>query len=390
MNLLEKRILKTRTSLARLPGKWASLNHRVKSLYSGKPAPTMAFHVIGGLGDHILSARFIRDFVNQAGPVNFDIYTKRPGLAEWVFADIPGLSNVLHASADIKFMRNQYAMLIDAIGYLAIRHANLPKLQQIGNEALLKLHEDIKAQKPQLKKFIEHHPNLDGYLGHYVAMQGLKRHNFLHHMAGIEYVGDGMSLHTDETALHTFGLSGTKYITISNGYDDQTTIAPGQVVTKVYPHHGEVASILKRYFPGLKIVQIGAATSTPIDAADMNLIGKTSLKQAAAIIKGAALHIDNEGGLVHLARALDTPCCVVFGPTSLNYFGYDSNLNIAPMQCGGCWWMDGRWMVKCIQGAPQPPCMFSQNPRDVAQKIYQVFAPVLVADWPAPLKVRFA
>jgi len=315
------------------------------------------------------------------GPIPFDVYTKRPALAEWVFRQIPGLSSVLHTSSDIPWLRGQYALFVDAIGYLAIRHVNERRLCSFDHPGLTELRRRVKTQQAPLQKLIHHHPNLDGYLGHYVATKGFKRHDFLHHMAGIAYSGDTLSLPTDEDALQTFGLTGKRYITVSNGYDDATEVEPGQVVTKVYPFHAEVMARLKKTYPDLTVVQIGAHTSTPIDAADVSLIGKTSLAQVASLLQHALFHVDNEGGLVHLARAVGTRCCVVFGPTLVGYFGYNANLNIAPRECGGCWWMEGRWMTRCVKGASQPPCMYTQSPLDVVAQIEMTFAPEL-----APLR----
>jgi hypothetical protein len=122
------------------------------------------------------------------------------------------------------------------------------------------------------------------------------------------------------------------------------------------------------------VVQIGAGNSTPIDTADFSLVGKTTLSQGAALIQHAQFHLDNEGGLVHLARALGTRCCVVFGPTLPSYFGYEANLNIVPRECGACWCMEGRWMTHCVKVSALPPCMYTQSPLDVVAQIELAFA----------------
>ncbi len=46
----------------------------------------------------------------------------------------------------------------------------------------------------------------------------------------------------------------------------------------------------------------------------LNLAGKTTLLQAAAVLQQAALFIGNDSGLGHLAAACDTPTLTVFGP----------------------------------------------------------------------------
>ena len=371
MNMIQRRIEKTKTSLRRLPLKIRSIKYRLASLSSSGGRPVIAFHVIGGLGDHILSARFIRDFLSQAGEFEFDIYTKRPPLAEWIFRTIPGCRNILHVSSDIKWIRMQYALFIDAIGFLAIRYENKKALSKPEAHPLLKLCGSISARKEALHNFIEKQPMLDGYLGYYASIKGKSRHNFLHYIAEIEYEGDELHLPVADGVLGKHNLIPRTYITISNGFDDQFTISPGQLVTKVYPYHAQVAVQLKKAFPSLKIIQIGASTSTPIESVDLNLVGSTTLAEAAALLKHALLHIDNEGGLVHLARALGTRSCVVFGPTLSSYFGYEANLNISPLVCGGCWWMEGRWMTQCVRGDARPVCMYTQPPENVAARIVE-------------------
>ena len=45
-----------------------------------------------------------------------------------------------------------------------------------------------------------------------------------------------------------------------------------------------------------------------------NLCGKTTLMQAAAILGSASLFIGNDSGLGHMAAAMGTPTCTLFGP----------------------------------------------------------------------------
>ena len=126
---------------------------------------------------------------------------------------------------------------------------------------------------------------------------------------------------------------------------------------------------LRQKWPELRFVQIGVTTSQPLEEVDLNLINRTSLKDAAGLISGALLHIDNEGGLVHLARCLGVDSCVVFGPTPSNYFGYGDNINIDPTFCGGCWWNNETCMDQCPRGFETARCMTDQSPGSVADAI---------------------
>jgi ADP-heptose:LPS heptosyltransferase len=161
------------------------------------------------------------------------------------------------------------------------------------------------------------------------------------------------------------GLAPQAYITIHNGFDTTEVIHRGSS-TKTYPHFGEVIKILRRSIPEFKFVQLGAATSVPIEGVDLNLISKTNLAEAAGLIRGAAIHIDNESGLVHIASCFGTLACVVYGPTNPDFFHYPGNGQVRPMICGGCWWITKDWLSRCPRGE-EPICMHGQPPKNVAE-----------------------
>jgi heptosyltransferase-2 len=46
-----------------------------------------------------------------------------------------------------------------------------------------------------------------------------------------------------------------------------------------------------------------------------NLVGRTTLMQAAALIAGAKAVVANDSGLMHLAAALGRPLVALFGPS---------------------------------------------------------------------------
>jgi hypothetical protein len=85
-------------------------------------------------------------------------------------------------------------------------------------------------------------------------------------------------------------------------------------------------------------------------------------------LQHAARHIDNEGGLVHLARCFGTRSTVVFGPTPIDYFGYEENQNIPPSAYGGCWFITESWMSHCPRGFATPICT-EQEPATIARMI---------------------
>jgi ADP-heptose:LPS heptosyltransferase len=191
----------------------------------------------------------------------------------------------------------------------------------------------------------------------------------MHLMAGIAYGGDRMEVPQNDLMRARLGLARGTYVTVHNGFDTDFVIT-GRRATKCYPHFGAVVARLKRQLPGVTFVQIGTTTSAPIDACDLVLLHQTTLDEASGLIAGAALHLDNEGGMVHLAACLGTRSAVLFGPTPSDYFGYPGNLNFDPPVCGNCWWTKRSWMDVCAKGYETPLCLSEQDPDMVAQAIY--------------------
>ena len=110
------------------------------------------------------------------------------------------------------------------------------------------------------------------------------------------------------------------------GKDKIVSVAPGaRSHTKQWTREGFV-SVSKSLTakPGVKVVLVGdqhdLKISTQIaqasgDAAVLDLCGKTSLKQLAAVLKKSALLITNDSAPMHIAWAVETPVVAIFGPT---------------------------------------------------------------------------
>lgn len=88
------------------------------------------------------------------------------------------------------------------------------------------------------------------------------------------------------------------------------------------------AAVARLLSPEFKLVQIGSAAD-PALPVDLDLRGKTSLREAAAVLANSAVFLGLEGFLVHLARAVECPSVVVFGGRARpEVFGYSANHNL--------------------------------------------------------------
>lgn len=322
----------------------------------------VAITVSGGLGDLIVIARCMRDLAAEVEPFSFDVFAPSPGLAQWVFSAVPGfdrayvdtLDDLAGRAYDVRLRLNQTVVIVyDSVRWARLRQA--PRMMAAVNSMRQS------RRRGGLEPYIQHHPRLDNGLARKAVYANRNRNDFLHSLSGLEYGGDRLPIAADDTVLARLGLEGRPFVTVHNGFDTNFVIA-GQRATKCYPHFAEVAAGLKAARPDLVVVQIGTTTSDPIPGVDLNLIGQTSLREVAGLLRATALHLDNEGGLVHLAACYGRRSLVVFGPTPSDYFGYAHNINVDPVRCGGCWWIDELWMDRCPRGMAQPECMFTQRP----------------------------
>ena len=160
-----------------------------------------------------------------------------------------------------------------------------------------------------------------------------------------------------------------KYITVNRGVEAGRTFAEN---VRMWPlrSFNELVPLLKSYFPGIPVVQLGASPKScaPIEGVDISLVGKTSLDDLKCVLAHSLLHVDGEGGMVHLRHALKGgPSVVMFGPTSIDLYGYPENLNIPSGVCTWCEWTHDSWNEQCARTCKtgESECMRAIKPAQV-------------------------
>lgn len=355
-----------RTALMRRSGTIAKVVANTE-LNLGTSIPQIAVKISGGVGDYVVIARFLRDLVSAVEPFEFDLYCASPRNADWVFRSVPGFRE---AYSEFLFdeLADNYWLALRVSQFVSLDRERAKWYLLRKYRRLTAVFSNLIRFRPEIDVFIEHHPYMDGFLGQKAVFMGFSRENFLHGMAKVNYGGPRLDLCSDLSVVDKFDLGRQSYVTINNGFDPGFFVT-GTRATKCYPHCDELVRIFKSRFPGVMVVQLGTDTSIPIPGVDINLVAKTSMQQAAALLSHSRLHIDNEGGLVHIAQCLGTTSCVIFGPTSLDYFAYPSNINIRPHFCGGCWWTNLTWMDACPRGFDTARCMSTQDPEAIVAAI---------------------
>lgn len=178
-----------------------------------------------------------------------------------------------------------------------------------------------------------------------------------------------VSVKNEEEILGKFGLISKKFITINR----EGGLAGQSDTTKLWPlkYYRKLIADLKETAPQYQIIEVGCGKGERLGNADKNLAGKTSLEEIKVILKHALLHIDSEGGLVHLRHALKGGAsCVFYGPTSPQVYGYSENIslcsNVCPIYCE-CY--SRTWQKKCLRG--KRICMESITPQYALDKIIE-------------------
>lgn len=130
--------------------------------------------------------------------------------------------------------------------------------------------------------------------------------------------------------------------------------------TKTLPADKLERIVRKLKRSGVPSVLLGASRDdAPVAGVDFDWRGRSSLRQAAAILRDAALFIAPEGGIANLARAVGRNGIVFFGSTPAPFFAFSTNTNIQPQICGGCWWTTPSYLYQCPRLLRTPACVQS-------------------------------
>ncbi|GJG88437.1 hypothetical protein tb265_36180 [Gemmatimonadetes bacterium T265] len=125
---------------------------------------------------------------------------------------------------------------------------------------------------------------------------------------------------------------------------------PNQIAVQSAGMHARFAMKTKQWFPerfqavvsalgnDFNFVQVGARSDPPLDGA-LDLRGKTSVRETAAILSRSLAFVGQVGMLMHLARAVDCRGVIVYGGRELpTQSGYSCNENLyRPVFCSPCW-----------------------------------------------------
>jgi ADP-heptose:LPS heptosyltransferase len=337
---------------------------------------TIAARLDGGIGDVMLASPLLEALFDTIERCEIDVFFHQPEAARFIFANARFVRRV-HPVSQLAQIEGQYDVSLRTLQFARYAVRAPEKIQRVCPDFAERMRE-AGSRFNAVRGLADRQPSLDGLWGRISVRAGRNVLDSIGYLGGLD-----VNRHTDlflapDPAAYAFlssqiGGCGERYITVHDGFDNSVAIPPG-AATKCWPieHWQALVGALKSSHPNLRIVQIGARKSRHISGVDIDLVERTTLHETAWILKNAQFHIDTDSGLVHIARALHTPAIVLFGPTDVGYYAHDGNINLAPAECGNCWWSTPDWLSRCPRGLAAPVCMSSVSPATVVEHAHRI------------------
>lgn len=335
------------------------------------------FSITGGLGDDLVALNYIYTFLNYFGIGLFvtDLLLDRGAEAvkevlgeKSIFRDISNVSE-----NDIP--RREYDLIIRIVRY--------PRILKKNNGKILRIVPDLVDYLLLCEKFEIYNPRFfskdyESYLAgaFYEMNYGRKRIQQPDIFGYFEMEEDFMyPIETNTGLIKRWGLKEKQYVTIHYGCEKRNF---NGFSTKTWgpQNYRELIKLLKERIPKYEIVLVGMdyEKTDDIDNYDKSLVGETSISELKAVLKCAYMHVDTEGGLVHLRHAVRGGRSVVlFGPTSNRFYGYSENRNCRLGTCPvTCEWVTKDWSHQCAREDGRPVCMESITPTRVMKDVEKI------------------
>jgi len=165
-------------------------------------------------------------------------------------------------------------------------------------------------------------------------------------LAGIPIPAERPRLHLTDWSAPSVARYGGRFVAVAPG-------ASWAIKRWPLDRWRALCEIIEAY--GFPVVELGR-NDEPIGVRH-SLMGQTTVREAACILHAARLLVCCDSGLMHLARAADTPVVALFGPTNPSILmpgddGLKAILSEEP--CQGCW-NNGQTEAApghCIRGRP--------------------------------------
>ena len=323
-----------------------------KSLAIHKKGISMAIQIPSGIGDVIISKRLIQQLLTYTNDLNIDIYCSNE-LAQVFYDENDNINSILTPQVEMfNKVYPQYDIAISVrfyITFYSFKYDEIKKQDAFFADLISSLYSATEeynsscAVNERLRIFYERanyaNKSVFCYPNYYEKILGIRDSNV--------YVPLREEWQKEFERQHIYD-----YITVNYG-----NAIDSSNVSKQWPleKFSKLVYKLKKHYHRMKVIQLGALEADKILNCDEYLLGK-NLELVKYVLLNSLLHIDIEGGLVHVATQLGTKCVVLFGPTSMNAFGYPQNINIKAGDCHNCCGVESD-IYKCARHLDIPACM---------------------------------
>lgn len=331
---------------------------------------SIAFLTTGGFGDMVIQKKLITEIVRLVPDCNIDIYNiKAVDFLKILYTDVPNVKNIipdLGSRYDQSCKKYRLGLTIEACHFIRVDHFNEGFWMESNSVFADKIKLLIsRTSKEQVGISTPAHVTMFRRL-----YKGYNAYTGFNYDGVFDITDKKVNIPLDTTAKERYEQLGLKeYITVNCGNGD---CADTTLVAKSWPtnYYDQLISSIKRRYQQVIVVQLGAENAYKIGKCDLYVLGG-DFALVGYILKNSMLHIDIEGGLVHMASQLGTKCIVLFGPTVAEYYGYDNNINIRAGKCRNCWGLYTD-VNKCARGMIKPECMHSITPEMVYKQVKKV------------------
>ena len=347
--------------------------------YKNKEQISVAIFLAGGLGDCIIAKKFITALAEKiAGKFSMDLYGDIHNLEciKSFFADCDFVANIFMGRNLYYAKRGEYDLALRVLTFVNIDVFNRERTVTFDSmfaETVDKLQAAIKHYELSGEKLLE-----SGIHFNRLRYTHKNCYTFFAYGGVLDITDRNVKIPLDENAVSAYNALNlpAEYITINYGWGNNIH-GEYKPPNKVWPfeYYETLINLVKKSFPHIHVVQTGMQHSPKLPNADSYVFNK-NIDVLEYVLKNSWLHIDCESGLVHLATQLGTKCAVMFGPTDVETFGYDENINIAATVCGGCRALFEDFSL-CLHENEDKMCMYSITPEIVFERITRYLGTII-------------
>lgn len=319
----------------------------------------------GGLGDGVVNLSVYDKITGMLKAAEIDIQCRQAS-GEALYAGKRWVRSIIDATDKVDV--SEYDLVLRLVHGIEVIWFDEERCRQHAPE-LCQTVRMLRATADDIKKDIHADQYQTAIQLQRARVKGWDRYRTLGHGDVLGLTADMVKVDMDEKYASDYrDLHLSRYLTIHFGAYWIEKYKKLQV--KVWPrrYFEALVSRLQMRYPEYEIVQLGDKNTEQVQGVS-RYIKDQNLELVKYILKNSLLHIDSEGGLVHLATALGTKCAVLFGPTPQEYYGYPQNINMNAEGCHNCMGLQEDWYVQCLRDEQEPECMYGITPEMVYEKV---------------------